>query len=417
VHPFDDRGVSGGSVRPDGGTESGFRFAYEPGAVVYGAGRVSDLERELAAIGVERGLVVAGETVGTTDAVVEPVREGLGDRLADVFAGTTPAKRLAEAAAAADAYEDADADAFVALGGGSSLDVAKVASALVASGQSYEGALNDLERAGTVPVPGGALPPIVAVPTTLAGADLSVVAGITARRDDGPVVRGGVFDGRLMPEALVYDPDLFRTTPAGVLCASAMNGFDKGLETVYARNSTPVTDGTALRGLRLLARGLPALGAGDRDADTMHDAIVGTILVQYGASRGDGTTLSVIHAFGHGLARGYDVQQGAAHGVIAPHAVRDIFDAVDGRRDELAEALGGADDADGPDETADAVVDAIDGIREALGLPGRLRDTAIPREDLPDVARAVVDDGFMPNRPRGYDPTAEDIEAVLERAW
>ncbi|WP_254823928.1 iron-containing alcohol dehydrogenase family protein [Haloglomus halophilum] len=417
MHPFHERGDASGVATTDGGTAAGFRFAYEPGTVVYGEGRVSDLERELAAIGAERGLVVAGETVGTTDAVVGPVREGLGDRLADVFAGTTPEKRLAQAAAAADAYADADADAFVALGGGSSLDVAKVASAMVASGQPYEGALNDLERAGTVPVPAGELPPIVAVPTTLAGADLSVVAGITARRDDGPVVRGGVFDGRLMPAALVYDPDLFRTTPDGVLCASAMNGFDKGLETVYARNGTPVTDGTALRGLRLLARGLPALGAGDRDADTMHDAIVGTILVQYGASRGDGTTLSVIHAFGHGLARGYDLQQGAAHGVIAPHAVRDIFDAVDGRREELAEALGVAGGDDGPETTAAAVVDAIDGIRESLGLPGRLRETAIPREDLPDIARAVVDDGFMPNRPRGYDPTAEDIEAVLERAW
>jgi alcohol dehydrogenase class IV len=216
-----------------------------------------------------------------------------------------------------------------------------------------------------------------------------------------------------MPETLVYDPELFRTTPHGVLCASAMNGFDKGLETVYARNGTPVTDGTALRGLRLLSRGLPGLGDGDRDDDTLHDAVVGTILVQYGASRADGTTLSVIHAFGHGLARGYDIQQGAAHGVIAPHAVRDIFDSVDGRREELAEALGVGDAPD----PAEAVVDAVDGVREALGLPGRLRETAIPRADLPAIAEAVVDDGFMPNRPEGYDPSATDIEAVLERAW
>lgn len=394
--------------------DGGFRFDYEPGTVVYGEDRVTDLERELAAVGAERALVVAGETVGTTDAVVDPVREGLGDRVAAVFAGTTPEKRIAQAADAAAAFETESADAFVALGGGSSLDVAKVASALVASGQSYEAALNDLERAGTVPIPGGDLPPIVAVPTTLAGADLSVVAGITGERD-GETLRGGVFDGRLMPAALVYDPTLFRTTPDGVLCASAMNGFDKGLETVYARNGTPVTDGTALRGLRLLSRGLPALGAGDRDADTLHDAIVGTILVQYGASRAEGTTLSIIHAFGHGLARGYELQQGAAHGVIAPHAVADVFDTVDGRRDELAEALGveGGD----PEATATAVVEAVADVRDALGLPGRLRDTAIPREDLPAIAEAVVDDGFMPNRPAGYDPTADDIEAVLERAW
>ena len=397
-------------------SDDGFRFAYEPGTVVYGAGRVADLERELASIGAERALVVTGETVGATDAVMDPVRDGLGDRLAGVFDGTTPEKRIQQAAAAAERLDEREGDALVAVGGGSSLDVAKVASALAASGQPYENALENLERAGTVPVPERGLTPILAVPTTLAGADLSVVAGITGQRDpDGPVVRGGVFDGRLMPEALVYDPELFRTTPDGVLCASAMNGFDKGLETLYARNGTPVTDGTAVRGLRLLARGLPALGAGERDEATLHDAIVGTILVQYGASRGDGTTPSIIHAFGHGLARGYDLQQGAAHGVIAPHAVRDVFDAVDGSRDLLAEGLGV--EADGPEATADAVVDAIAEVRDALGLPARLRDTPIPRADLPGIAVAVVDDGFMPNRPVGYDPSAADIEAVLENAW
>jgi alcohol dehydrogenase len=396
--------------------DGGFRFAYDPGTVVYGPGRVGDLERELASIGADRALVVTGETVGRTDAVVGPVREGLGDRLAAVFAGTTPEKRLEQATAAADAFESRDADALVSLGGGSSLDVAKVASALVASGQSYEGALAHLERAGTVPVPEAELPPVVAVPTTLAGADISVVAGITAQREaDGAIVRGGVFDGRLMPEALVYDPDLFRTTPDGVLCASAMNGFDKGLETLYARNATPVTDGTAARGLRLLSRGLPALGDGDRDEETLHDAIAGTVLVQYGASRGDGTTLSVIHAFGHGLTRGYDVQQGAAHGVIAPYALEHLFESVDGRRDLLAEALGV--DGDGPEATAEAVVDAVAGVRDALGLPSRLRETDIPRTDLPDIAEAVVGDGFMPNRPVGYDPDAEAIRTVLELAW
>ena len=163
------------------------------------------------------------------------------------------------------------------------------------------------------------------------------------------------------------------------------------------------------------SRGLPRLGAGERDAETLHDAIVGTALVQYGASRGDGTTLSVIHAFGHGLARGYDLQQGAAHGVVAPHAVGDLFDAVDGNRDLLAEALGV--EAEGHESTADAVVDAVADVRDALGLPDRLRDTPVPREDLPDIAAAVVEDGFMPNRPVGYDPDATDIEAVLEAAW
>ena len=212
-------------------------------------------------------------------------------------------------------------------------------------------------RDGDVAVPEGDLLPVAAVPTTLAGADLSMVAGITARRD-AELVRGGAYDERLMPSTLLYDPELFRTTPHGVLCGSAMNGFDKAVETAYASTATPITDGTAVRALRLLSRGLPALGDGDRDAGTMRDAVVGTVLAQYGCSRADGLTLSLIHAFGHGIARGYDVQQGGAHGIIAPHALRHLFERVDGRRNLLAEPLG---------QQVAAAVDPLEQVLEGVG--------------------------------------------------
>jgi alcohol dehydrogenase len=344
------------------------------------------------------------------------VREGLGDRLAGTFAGTTTDKRVGTAGEIADRADAVDADCLVAVGGGSSLDLAKVAAVLRASGQTAEEARNALRGDG-IEVADDDPTPLFAVPTTLAGADLSVVAGVTTEAVDEPlVVRGGVFDPRLMPEAVVYDPALFETTPHGVLCASAMNGFDKGIETVYARNATPVTDATATRGLELLRRGLPGLGAGDRDDETLHDCLVGTALVQYGCSRTDGTTLSVLHAYGHGVARGFAVQQGGAHAVVAPHALSHLFDAVDARRDLLASAFGvGATD---PGRQADGVVEAVTAVRDALGLPTRLRGIEdMAESDLPAVARSVVEDGFMANRPEGYDPDAEAIEGVLRSAW
>lgn len=418
-----------------------FTFDYDPGTIVYGRDCVTDIGAELSALGARRALLVTGETVGSTPAVVDPVRDGMGDRLAAEFPETTPDKTLETAIAAAERVRALDADAIVALGGGSSLDVAKIASALAARGETEDDALYEsFERTGSIDVPPGDLPPVVAVPTTLAGADLSVVAGITSRRDG--LVRGGAFDGRLMPAALFYDPALFETTPHDVLCASAMNGFDKGIETLYSRLATPVTDGTAMRGLTLLARGLPRLGQGERDDQTLHDSIVGTVLVQYGCSRPDGLTLSLIHAFGHGIARGYAIQQGRAHGIIAPHVLEYLFDRVDGRRDLLAGALGvdgngdgvgdgdgdgvgdgvgdGNGDGDGDDteETAGAVIDAVTGVRDALELPSQLRDIEDMSEaDLPAVAEDVHGDSFATNGPEGLDPTVEELEAVLRRAW
>jgi len=391
-----------------------FRFEYEPGTIRYGAGCVSTLDSELAAVGVDRPLVVTGRTVGSTAAVMDPVREGLGDRHAGTFAETTPEKTLSTAIEGVAAFEARDADGIVAVGGGSSLDVAKVIAAAVPSDRSGEELLDAFEATGTIPMPEGELPPVAAVPTTLAGADLSVVAGITSRRDG--LVRGGVSDRRLMPAVLCYDTELFRTTPDGVLCASAMNGFDKAIETLYAEAATPITDGTAVRALEQLRSGLPALGAGRRDEQTLREAVVGTILAQYGSSRPDATTLSIIHAFGHGIARGYDVQQGGAHGIIAPHALEALFESVDGRRALLASGLGvGADD---PEAAAAGIVEAVADVRDALGLPSRLREIDdMAESDLPEVAASVHGDGFMDNCPPGFDPSVEELEATLRRAW
>ncbi|WP_324663712.1 iron-containing alcohol dehydrogenase family protein [Haloarcula sediminis] len=394
-----------------------FRFEYDPATVSYGPDSASQLASEVAALGCESALVVTGSTVGETPAVMDPVRAGLGDRLAGVFAGTTPQKRLGTAYEALSLYREADAECIIAVGGGSSLDVATVLSVLVATDRDAAAVGAELVERGTLSVPESGLPPVVTVPTTLAGADLSQVAGVTADPSTCPVdepASGAVDDPALMPAAACYDPVLVATTPRRVLAGSAMNGFDKGVETLYARNRTPISDATATRGLGLLADGMETLGAGDADGSTYQRLTRGVLLVQYGISRPDGTTLSLIHALGHGLTRTYGVQQGTAHAIVAPHALSYLFEAVDGRRDLLAEALGVEAGAD----PATAVVDRVADVAGSLGLPTRLRDVDGPgRDEFPAVAEAVLEDAFMANAPPELAPTREDIVGVLEAAW
>lgn len=389
-----------------------FRFKYEPGTIHYGAGCVETIEEELATRGIHNAMLVTGRTVGSTRAVVDPVREGAGDRIAKTFAETTPDKRLSTAFDGAARIRNGSVDGLLALGSGSSLDLAKIMAIVAASDRSTDEIRTEFEQRQTISMPESELPPIAVVPTTLAGADLSMVAGITSRRSG--LVRGGVADPRLMPEAMWYDPDLFRRTPAEILCASAMNGFDKAIETPYAAARTPISDATARRALEFLSEGLPRLGEGRRDDKTMHDVVVGTMLAQYGCSRADGSTLSIIHAFGHGIARGYAIQQGGAHGIIAPHALAYLFERIDGRRHLLAEGLV-VDDYEDP---AAAVVEAVAGVRDSLGLPAQLRAIEDMSEgDLPEIARDVESDPTLGGLPDTIDPTADELEAVLREAW
>ncbi|MCD2201675.1 iron-containing alcohol dehydrogenase [Halobacterium sp. KA-4] len=401
-----------------------YALDYQPGKIVYGADAIASIGDELAERDLERALVVCGRTVGSTDAVMDPVRDGLGDRLAGVFDETTSEKYLSTALEGARHAQELDADVLVAVGGGSSLDTAKTIAALASYDRDPEAVAEDAVAAESLSVAASGDPlSIAAVPTTLAGADLSVVAGLKLTLDPderpvGEVPSGGLSDGRLMPTLLCYDPELFRTTPAGVLRASAMNGFDKGVELLYSRHATPITDGTAVRGLRLLQSGLPALSEDPIPDDRLAEAVTGTVLVQYGLSTPDHYRASIIHAFGHGFSRGYAAHQGEVHGIVAPHVLRYVLENADVRLDLFAEAFDVSTAGRDRAVVVDDVVEAVASVRDGLGLPSQLRDIeGLARDDFPGIAEVILADAFMDAAPADLDPTADEIVGVLEDAW
>lgn len=394
---------------------SPFVHDFQPGTIHFGRGSVANLAEALAAHDCDRALVVCGQNVAANEALMDPVRAALGDRLAGVFADTSPDKRVETAYDAVERVREDDVDALVPVGAGSSLDVATVVTVLHSTGRPVADVEAEVAETGALPAldPTGLLP-VVPVPTTFAGADLSVAAGISVPDPDGGRQSTGVVDDRVMPAALVYDPALFETAPADVLAGSAFNGMDKAVEALYSAPHNPVTDATAVRALRYLRGSLPELRA--KDPDAMEQAVMGVVLAQYGVSTPGAYKLSLIHAFGHALRDEFDLQQGIAHAVVAPAALRYLFDEVDGRRELLAEGLLGEVPPD-PDP-AEAVVDALTEIRAALDLPTRLRDLpGISEDGLRAAAEATLADDFTAAVPAGLDPTVDELTGVLRDAW
>ena len=381
-----------------------FDFDYQPGAIHYGRGRLGALETLCADRDIQRALVVCGRNVGANSALMEPLEAGLGDRHAGTFAETTPDKRLATAVAAAQRAADLDADALVPVGGGSSLDVATVAAAV--RGRSLSAVRAAVDETGGIAAPDEPTP-LIAVPTTLAGADLSSIAGITVELGDRTVATGV---GGIDPTAIVYDPAAVETTPVGPLTGSAMNGFDKAVESLYARTGTPVTDATARAALERLVPGLQNLLTPDGyDERAMERVVTGIVLAQYGVSRSDGTTLNLLHALGHGLRDAFGVQQGLAHAVLAPHGVRALAEAGV-KLDRLVAAFDAADPT--------GVTAAVEGVRDALNLPGRLRELdGVDRDGIDEAAAVAATDSLTAALPEGFELSEAAARQIITAAW
>lgn len=405
---------------------SAFSHTYTASDVVYGRDCVARLGEVLGSHNCDRVLVVTGQTVGSTGAVMEPVRAGLGKRLVAVFDETTPAKSAATARDGVDLMAETDADALLAVGGGSSIDVARAMSVFAAEDRPAADMFSEVLPTGEIRMPDLSAPktPVFVVPTTLSGAELTCAAGINLqearegeRTED--IRSAPIFDPKITPKALFYDPDLLATTPDGVVARSGMNGFNHGLESLYSRHANPVTDASASHGLCLLREALPGFSDG-ADVTTRGQAQIGIALASQGLidPESSANKYNLIHAFGHILSRFYEIQQGAVHGIVTPHVLEYVFEEVDGRRRLLADALGVDIAAMDDEAVASAVVREVTAVRDGLGLPTTLQ--AVPgleRDALPEVATAITEDVGLLNRPAGLEPTAEDFEHVLEAAW
>lgn len=394
-----------------------YRFIHDfaPGAIHFGRGVVDHLDCGLSEHGCERVLVVTGRNVAANSDVREPLIDGLNAKIASFFDETSPEKRIETAYDGVQLMNELDIDALVGVGGGSSLDIATVMRLLHADYRSLCDVQREVDETGSITLRSShnSLVPLFVVPTTFAGADLSTGAGINVPLDDTHVTSAAVIEKPLVPDMLVYDPDFYDSTPFSALAGSAMNGFNKGIEALYSRYATPVTDGTASHGLKYLCAALPEL----RDADSktvLEDVVTGMILVQYGVSVPERMKLAILHAFGHAF-RDHGIKQGLGHSVVTPEVLRFVFDRVDGRRDLIASSL--TIDSS-RDRLPELIVDKVASIRDSLDLPSRIQDLdGISKGDLESIAARTHRDHCLSNSPAGLDPSIDDLEMILKKAW
>lgn len=388
-----------------------FELEYHGGDVLYGRGRSRELGEYLEPQGKERAMLVCGSNVGANDALMDPIREGLGDRLVGTFDETTPQKSAETVYDGIERMRERDPDVLIGIGGGSSIDVARQMSVFAADGRSLE-TFRDAVREGKTPEvrPGDDRTDVVVLPTTFAGADMNDIGSIeifsTEESPTGDPVR---ITGGIMPMAMVYDPDAFETTPSGPLLGSVMNGFDKGLETLYARDANPVTDATAIHGLRLFRDSVAGLAEGSA---AMEQAVTAVVLVQYDCK------ISLVHAVGHGFQHRFPVHQGLVHAAVVPHVLEYLFSEADVRLELLAAGLGIDASERSEAELAAAIIEDVTAVRDALDMPARLREIeGISEDDLPGVAEYLLTDKLMERVPSEIDPTAAEMEALLHEAW
>jgi len=331
--------------------------------VVFGAGSLSQVGDELGRLGASRALLISG---GPEAEYADRIALALGERVHGRFTDVVMHVPATIAAKAIEASRGADS--LIALGGGSSTGMAKAVA----------------KETGL---------PILAVPTTYAGSEMTNIWGLT---ENNRKVTGR--DPKVLPKTVIYDPELTLTLPVNISAASGMNALAHLVEGLYAPGVSPLQVLTAQEGVRALAVALPKVVADPADLVGRSEALYGAWLAGWTL----GTTgMGVHHKICHVLGGAYDLPHGPMHSAVLAYATAFNEAAAPQAMAALIAALREAG------LSAPTAAAGIWDLASQIGAPTCLADVGFDPAHIEEAATLVVEG-------RPVNPRPVDVEGVRE---
>ncbi|SRR6266566_2662565 len=340
---------------------------------------------------------------------IATLEKALGSRLVAVYESVQPHVPHFQVAEALELASEKKIDALIGMGGGSPIGMAKAVSMALEEKRTGQQA----RAAFPTDQP---LVPVVAIPTTYAGSEMTPTYGITYS-NDGSVRKVTETDSKITPKLVIYDPLLTLNLSSAMTASTGINALAHCIEALYSITRNPLSTSEALGGVRSIYTALPRCCIEGNDLEARTEMLVGAFLAGSALSH---VTMALHHGLCHTLGGTASVPHGVANSIILPHAMRFNMDVTASQLAQAAEAMGIGRDKSGPylsDEVvAEEVVERIYALIGQMKLPQRLRDVGVKEADLPHLAQIALQSRAVKSNPKPITDAAQ-IETVLQAAW
>ena len=343
-----------------------FNYMGSASRILFGEGRTRELAAEIDRLGATRAFVITTPGQRETGAIHLAALGSVGGALFDGAVMHTPTEVTEIALVALSA---ARCDVLVAIGGGSTIGLAK-ALAL---------------RTGL---------PQIAIPTSYAGSEVTAILGETT--DGSKKTQRGA---EILPEVVIYDVTQTLSLAPATSAASGLNAIAHACEALYTRAANPITSLMAVEGIAALARSLPTIVIRPDNISARTDA-------QYGAWL-CGTCLGTVgmaihHKLCHVLGGSFDLPHAETHAIMLPYSLAYNASAAPGAMARIASALG----------TSDQPSTHLYAMLRTLGLPTSLAAIGMPEDGLPGAVEQALRDSYWNPRPLEAAPLRRLFDAA-----
>lgn len=369
----------------------------------FGAGSAGRLPELIRGYGFRKVMVVydAGvKAAGISEKVLDQIRQT--DAAWVVFDGVipNPTNEVVEQAAALAKAEQVDG--FIAVGGGSSIDLAKAVNILMTN----PGRIGDYGGMNMVKKP---CLPLIAIPTT-AGTS-SEITNVSALIDTEKVLKYVVIDNNIVASDVIADPEFTRTAPPSVTAATGMDAITHAVESYISNMATPLTAYNSLKGLEILYQNIARVVRDGSDMEAREQMMLGCIITGFAFSNAN---LGLVHAIAHTLSAHFGLAHGMANACVLPYVMAYNAEACPEKMADLARAIG-LKTSGNPDADKLLLSDALLALIRELGIK-TLSQQGISRDDFDMLAEDVLREPVLGFNPR-QGVTKQDVIAILEKAF
>jgi len=357
-----------------------------PTAIKFGAGRIAELADVCQGAGITRPLLVTDADLIKLPMLADVRRRlkdaGLGDQAYSQVTANPVSRQVMDGVVA---YRTGRHDGVIALGGGSALDAGKAIAFM--SGQTrplwdFEDVGDNWNRAD----PAG-IGPSIAVPTTAGtGSEVGRVSVIT---DDEAHTKRLIFHPRIMPVAVIADPELTVGMSPKITAATGMDALAHCIEAYCAPGFHPMADGIALEGIRLVHDWLAVACRDGHNMEARTNMLAAATMGATAFQKG----LGAVHSLSHPLGAIYGTHHGLLNGILLPYVLDFNRTAIDTKMGRLAAYLSlGKGGFDG-------VMNWLIALRHEIGIPETMKAVGIDDSRASEIARAALEDPTAPTNP------------------
>ncbi len=383
-----------------------FMFQTVP-VIHFGEGCLAELPGQLAALRASRPMIVTDK--GIVDAgLIAPVEKTLADAglevtIFDAVVADPPESIVLQAIEAA---KNAGVDIVIGLGGGSSLDTAKVVAALaVAAAQPLKEiyGVGALERKGL---------PTILIPTTAGtGSEVTAISILTT----GETTKAGIVSPYLFADVALLDPALTLGLPADVTAATGIDAMVHAIEAYTGRHAkNPVSDMLAIEALKLLTANIETACSDGRNMTAREAMLRGSMLAGQAFAN---SPVGAIHALAYPLGGVYHIPHGLSNALVMPYVMQFNLEAAAPLYAQLADALDIPRSSENSREArAQQLIDYLEALAVKVKAPRKLREIGIAREATTELAEAaMLQTRLLVNNPK--EVTLADAQRIYDAAW